>query len=689
MASAHPILADFLLNVCGLVFLGIGLLIYRANALRSANRAFAIQMLIAGIWTFNYGFSVQPGANSVVHLRVGAAVASLLPWVLAWVREVIASTESRPGVARRIHLFWGSLSLVLLASTPFDAFVSTHPAPDGANYGSLWIGYHLVLCLMMARIAITGYARLRGIQGRRRDEMWIAVIAAAGTIAVVSAFMVVASTRATLPPAEYALIVIAYAFTLAWVIMVRGIYDARALVKILARTGGLVLTLAALFLIGSYGLQWMTPMKPAIANACASIGAAAIGVAIMRPFLRGENEILSQSIGDFQRQVNELVRGAVSTDLAIAHLERLLAKHAGTSSAYLLSEVQPGVFQRGAFRLPHSAVRWQQTHHTDWATASAFTEETLKAEPILEWVHAEGITLILASQRSAHNITLAVALGPRADEQTFTFFELESLALMVESAAAALTTLEASAQAQHAGQMMAIGMISASVIHEVKQPLAALRLFFKMLPSRYQDGEFRSEYFEVIPRELARIEETLSQLLRLGRSETYSITAFSPKPLVVDTLTLVQPKAASSFVDIRQHFEAVPEIRGDPIVFKQALLNLALNAIEAMAIQAGRARILIVEGKIVDGHFELLVRDSGPGIPQSILSRLFRPFVTTKEDGVGLGLYITRDQVTKTGGNLRAHNHEEGGAVFVLRYPLASASALSSTDASPQPQSAA
>jgi signal transduction histidine kinase len=686
MASTHPFLADFLLNFCGLAFLGIGLLIYRANALRPANRVFAIQMLIAGIWTFNYGFSVQPGANAVMHLRVGSAVASFLPWVLALVREVIAPHEVSPAVSRRIHLCWGSLSLALLACTPFDAFVASHSAPDGANYGSLWIAYHLVLCVAMARIAFTAYSRLETIHGRRRDEMWIAVIAAAGTIAIVSGFLVVASTRATLPPAEYALIVIAYAFTLAWVIMVRGIYDARALMKILMRTCGLVLTLASLYLLGNYGLIWLTPMRPELANVCASIGAGAVGVAIMRPFLRGENEILSQSIGEFQRQVNELVRGAVSTDLAIAHLERLFAKHARTASAYLLSEVQPGVYQRGAFRLTHSAVRWQQSHHTDWVAASAFTDEALRAEPILEWVRTENVSLVLVSQRSAHNITLAIALGPRSDEQLFTFFELESLALMVESAAAALTTLEASAQAQHAGQMMAIGMISASVIHEVKQPLAALRLFFKMLPSRYQDSTFRTEYFEVIPRELARIEETLSQLLRLGRSETYSLSAFSPKPLVVDTLTLVQPKAASSFVDIRQKLEAVPEIYGDPIVFKQALLNLALNAIEAMAIQAGRARVLSVQGAIVGDHFELSVRDSGPGIPQVILSRLFRPFVTTKEDGVGLGLYITRDQVTKTGGSLRAHNHDEGGAVFVLRYPLAE-NALPVSAASPRPAS--
>ncbi|MDX2186491.1 MAG: ATP-binding protein [Opitutaceae bacterium] len=671
MATAQQFLADYLLNICGLAFFGIGLIIYRANNLRAANRVFSIQMLIAGIWTFNYSFSVQPGANALTHLRVGSAVASLLPWVLAFVREVITSQLPRPVVARRIHYVWGGISAVLMACTPFNQFVTPNVTPGGANYGVLWILYHVALCLAMAWIAFTGYRRLGQIQGRRRDEMWLAVISAAGTIAVVSAFLVAVSKKATLPPAEYALIVIVYAFVLAWIIVVRGIYDARAVVKLLARTSIMVFAIATVFLLLNNLLMAFTSMTHLMADLAASIGAGVIGVSITRSLLRRENFLLNRSIAGFQRQVNELTRGAISSDIAIAHLERIFAESTGTARAYLLSEVQPGVFQRGAFRLPHAALKWDQSGRTDWVASSGITPEVLRQEPILGWVLQEHISLLLVSQASPQNVSIAVALGPRHDEQTYTFYEIESLGLMVESAAASLTTLEASAQAQHAGQMMAIGLISASVIHEVKQPLAALRLFFKMLPTRYQDDTFRSEYFDVIPRELARIEETLSQLLRLGRSETYAITGFAPGPLILDTLTLVQPKAASSFVEIKTDLSDSADVMGDPVVFKQALLNLSLNAIEAMAIQAGRARVLWVSGRTTDGHYELTVRDNGPGIPQVILGRLFRPFVTTKEDGIGLGLYITRDQVVKTGGSLGAHNHPDGGAVFVLKFPLA------------------
>jgi signal transduction histidine kinase len=219
--------------------------------------------------------------------------------------------------------------------------------------------------------------------------------------------------------------------------------------------------------------------------------------------------------------------------------------------------------------------------------------------------------------------------------------------------------------------MMALGLISASVVHEIKQPLAALRLFFKMLPMRYEDPSFRAQYFDVIPDELARVEGTLSEFLRLGRTESYQVRVFTPSPLIREVLTLVQPKASACSIQVVTDFAARdPSLRGDPQVLKQALLNLTLNAIQAMSDVRKGPRILFVGTTLVGEKCEIAIRDTGPGISPVILEKLFRPFVSTKEDGFGIGLYITRDQVVKTGGELIARNDPTGGACFLLLYPV-------------------
>jgi signal transduction histidine kinase len=302
----------------------------------------------------------------------------------------------------------------------------------------------------------------------------------------------------------------------------------------------------------------------------------------------------------------------------------------------------------------------------DLSAVAAHDREAMK------WLDERPVSLLMLGPPSEQHLNIVVALGRRRSAPTYTFYELECLSLMVESAAIALTTIEASTQAQHAGQMMALGLISASVVHEIKQPLAALRLFFKMLPSRYEDPAFREQYFNIIPDELARVEATLSEFLRLGRTESYHVRVFNPSALIREVLTLVQPKASTSRVQVVTDFAARdPFLRGDPQVLKQALLNLTLNAIQAMSSMRSGPRILFVGTTLVGEKCEIAIRDTGPGISPVILEKLFRPFVSTKEDGFGLGLYITRDQVVKTGGELIARNDPIGGACFLLLYPLA------------------
>ncbi len=372
--------------------------------------------------------------------------------------------------------------------------------------------------------------------------------------------------------------------------------------------------------------------------------------------------------------MNEISRSALNQEKALQRLEKLIAEYTNTTDALILTETGRNIYQRDACRLPDRGLVWQRINRAGWLARDTMDLTPLAAHDreALRWIDERPVSLLMLGPRSEQHLNIVVALGRRHNAPTYTFYELECLGLMVESAAIALTTIEASTQAQHAGQMMALGLISASVVHEIKQPLAALRLFFKMLPARYEDPSFRSQYFSAIPEELARIESTLSEFLRLGRTESYQTRAFAPTALVREVINLVQPKASATSVQIVTDFAAGDaHLHGDPQVLKQALLNLTLNAIQAMSAITSGPRILFVGTRLAGGRCEISIRDTGPGISPVILEKLFRPFVSTKEDGFGLGLYITRDQVVKTGGELIARNDPTGGACFLLSYPLA------------------
>ena len=114
------------------------------------------------------------------------------------------------------------------------------------------------------------------------------------------------------------------------------------------------------------------------------------------------------------------------------------------------------------------------------------------------------------------------------------------------------------------------------------------------------------------------------------------------------------------------------EVLGDEVLLRQAVSNLIRNSVEACTA-AGIEPAVRVEGVGRRGHIRITVEDNGPGIPSDALSRIFRPFVTTKTDGSGLGLAIVQKVIVSHNGRVTADNRPEGGARFRIQLPLAGA----------------
>ncbi|MBB3180874.1 ATP-binding protein [Variovorax sp. Sphag1AA] len=226
----------------------------------------------------------------------------------------------------------------------------------------------------------------------------------------------------------------------------------------------------------------------------------------------------------------------------------------------------------------------------------------------------------------------------------------------------------------HAGKMSALGQMSASLVHELNQPLTALRTLSDsagILLDQDRPDDVRGN--------LRRIAGMVDRLARLtSQLKTFAHKSDAPRAPVhlarsiADAQTVIDAEAKARAVDIEVDVQPKElSVMADAAAMESLLVNLMRNAIDAM--QDAPLRKLIVAARVQDGRVILTVSDTGPGIRADILPRLFEPFVTSKSAGVGLGLglVISSQLVLAAGGSLRATNREAGGACFTVDLPIA------------------
>jgi two-component system sensor kinase FixL len=162
-----------------------------------------------------------------------------------------------------------------------------------------------------------------------------------------------------------------------------------------------------------------------------------------------------------------------------------------------------------------------------------------------------------------------------------------------------------------------------------------------------------------------RAADIIRHMRRFLRSRELVNGAVDVNELVAETVRLVGVEAATRNVRVRlEPHKELPCVVGDRVLLQQVMMNLVLNALEAMTQAPEDARWLTIRTGSYDGAVTIDVRDSGTGIPNEQLARLFEPFQSAKKDGLGIGLSITRAIVDAHGGRISAENNADGGATF-------------------------
>src|SRR5262245_3272535 len=236
---------------------------------------------------------------------------------------------------------------------------------------------------------------------------------------------------------------------------------------------------------------------------------------------------------------------------------------------------------------------------------------------------------------------------------------------------------ESNRQLAHAQRLVVLGQLSATIAHEVRQPLAAILSnagAARMLLNspRPPLNELR-EIIGDIRKDNLRADEVIGRIRGFLRGRHAAMQPVDLNTAVLDVLGLVAGGARRRQGQIRTDLApAVPMVFGDRIQLQQVLLNLIVNAMDAMRDMPPPSRYLTVRTRSNDqGHIEVSVEDNGSGIAPDDLRRLFEPFFTTGIEGMGLGLSIAQSIVAAHHGRLWAENNPDGGATFHFTVPIA------------------
>ena len=284
----------------------------------------------------------------------------------------------------------------------------------------------------------------------------------------------------------------------------------------------------------------------------------------------------------------------------------------------------------------------------------------------------------------ARKTTLGLLLLTKRDPQRWTKDQVDVAEALASQASVAIENARlydnarrayrelkaAQARIIQSEKMAVVGTFASGLAHEVRNPLNSIALQLSILERRVApleiglSGELK-ELLAIIREEVKRLDNLVGDFLQFSRTNRFPYGPASVNGLLDEVVRLLQPEARAAGVTLRrqQTGASIPDLRVDAERIKQVVINLVQNAIEAMP--GGGSAVL--ESGLVDGRARIVVRDTGPGLPEGL--DVFQLFVTTKARGTGLGLSIAQQIVLEHGGDISAESSPGEGAAFTVSLP--------------------
>jgi two-component system sporulation sensor kinase A len=211
-------------------------------------------------------------------------------------------------------------------------------------------------------------------------------------------------------------------------------------------------------------------------------------------------------------------------------------------------------------------------------------------------------------------------------------------------------------------KLTALGRLSAGLAHEIRNPLTSIKVLFQTFKD---NPSLTKEDMQVVLSAAEQMDDLLTRFLRFARSDEFNLTDVYINSIIKHVIKLTEFQLKDRSIGLSLELSKLPPIKADRAMIQQALLNLVLNAIEAMPDSG----TLTISSKLENGNAVVGIKDTGCGIPEDIKDKIFDPFFTTKGDGTGLGLSIVYNIASLHNGEISFESSGKG-TTFTLKIPI-------------------
>ena len=652
--------------IAAVLIFAVGTLILRANPRRRVNFLVATCSYHASVWLLLFFLTTSASEfEGLYWLRWTTAVGALLPLHLLLVKEEL-SGESRQGRRLRRLLPWIAVTL-FVAGVPFSEwFIPAHSTPSQRVYGTGYYVYIFGVVSMYVALFINTWRRLGRVSGVERLELQVWLFG--GSITAVGILLSMAASAILHEPSLvkfHPLIVLLFFAVTAVAITSARVFDARHLFLI-----GLVRLLLVVLVAGvGFGVDVLFVLFVPSAVAWIATAAVALWFAAECEKLINNVLLVYPEAANARAKAYEVATREVRSEVLEDAFVRILKGWSQSEAAFLAIRSDDGIRVGQSFPAVEEAI-FKTMAELRWATPERLQRERGSADrrSLEEFIRSRRLGLLVL--REGLSVDVLVGIGVRATHRPFTYPEVQQVQEMASIIQTALARGFIWRKAQRAEQLATVGLLGASVAHEIRNPLVSIKTFVQLFPTHYQDENFRNRFSGLIASEVARIERLTEQLLDLASPRKYILKPTSLHEVIRASRDLIISKAEDKRVELLSELLASPDVvLIDGNAAKQVILNLCFNSVQAQENQE-RPRWIRITTRNVPRGVELTVADNGPGISAEIRPRLFEAFQTTKSSGFGLGLAICSDILSSLGSSIRVDPFVSGqGATFRVVFP--------------------
>ncbi len=237
---------------------------------------------------------------------------------------------------------------------------------------------------------------------------------------------------------------------------------------------------------------------------------------------------------------------------------------------------------------------------------------------------------------------------------------------------------------RRADRLAALGTMAAGIAHDIRNPLTSILIFSQLMSLHHDDPDVRAKFDRVVPRELERVQAVIEDMMELARSSTLNLEPTNLNEVLAQVVELYEGQATALSIKISREFASeLPPCMADRKRLHRCFSNLIANGIQAMPgggdLSVRTERVLElpliksgipIEGAQNDSKIRVVIADTGQGIPPDRLQRIFDPFYTTKEKGLGLGMAITHRIIEDHKGTIDVQSQVDMGTTFTIHLPI-------------------